>query len=401
MSEVHGEVARGFGGVKDAFAKNFDEHHDLGAAFSVYHRGKKVVDLWGGLADAETNRPWAKDSLQLVFSSTKGATAICANLLAERGELDMDASVTKYWPEFGAAGKVNIPVRYLLSHQVGLPWIPPLTLQESLTWEAPIRALEAQPPAWEPGTAHGYHLGTFGWLVGEVIHRITGKTPGTFFAEEVAAPLDLEFWIGLPESEEHRMTTVQSVDPRFDPLGDPESMTESQRNMIAASQQPDSLLSLSMQVLPPDTDPNSRAFHAHEQPAGNGITTARSLARMYASLVGDGVDGVRTLSEQTVKHASAEQAGGIDKVVAMPTRFGLGFVLNWPIAPGFPEYAALGGSLGNEGAFGHNGAGGSLGFADPVAGFSFAYVMNQMHVVTGGDDPRTLSLIKAIHEAIG
>ena len=144
MTEVQGEVARGFEGVKDAFANNFIEHADVGAAFSVYHRGEKVVDLWGGLADVETQRPWAEDTLQLVFSSTKGATAICANLLAQRGELDLDAPVVKYWPEFGAAGKENIPVRYLLSHQVGLPWIPPLTHEESLTWEAPIKALEAQ-----------------------------------------------------------------------------------------------------------------------------------------------------------------------------------------------------------------------------------------------------------------
>ena len=400
MTEVHGEVAPGFEGVKEAFTNNFDNHAELGAAFSLYYRGNKVVDLWGGIADTESQRPWAEDSLQCVFSSTKGATAICAHLLAQRGELDLDAPVVQYWPEFGAAGKENIPVRYLLSHQVGLPWIPPLTPEESFSWEAPIRALEAQHPAWEPGTAHGYHPGTYGWLVGEVIHRVSGKTPGTFFAEEVAGPLDLEFWIGLPEREEHRVTRVESIDPRFDPMGDPESMTEAQRNMIAASQVPDSLLTLAMSILPPETDPNSRAFRAHEQPAGNGITTARSLARMYASLIGEGVDGIRILDEQIVKRASTEQASGMDMVMAMPTRFGLGFVLNWPISTDFSEYIDLGGSLGNEGSFGHNGAGGSLGFADPVAGFSFGYVMNQMHVVTGGDDPRTLSLIKAVHEAI-
>jgi CubicO group peptidase (beta-lactamase class C family) len=400
MTEIQGEVARGFEGVKDAFANNFVAHADVGAAFSVYHRGEKVVDLWGGLADVETQRPWAEDTLQLVFSSTKGATAICANLLAQRGELDLDAPVVKYWPEFGAAGKENIPVRYLLSHQVGLPWIPPLTHEESLTWEAPIKALEAQPTAWEPGTKHGYHPGTFGWLVGEVIRRVTGKTAGTYFAEEVAGPLGLEFWFSLPESEEHRVTTVQSVDPRFDPLGDPESMTEAQRSMIAASQIPDSLLALSMSVLPPTTDPNSRDFHEKEQPAGSGITTARSMARMYASLIGNGVDGTRLLNDETVKRASTTQASGIDTVMALPTRFGLGFALNAPLAPDFPEYAALSGSLGNEGAFGHNGAGGSLGFADPDKDFSYAYVMNQMHVVTVGDDPRTLSLIKAVHESL-
>jgi CubicO group peptidase (beta-lactamase class C family) len=399
MSEIHGEVTPGFEGVKDAFANNFDQHADVGAAFSVYYRGEKVVDLWGGLADTETNKPWAQDSLQLIFSSTKGATALMANLLAQRGELDVDAPVAKYWPEFAAAGKENIPVRYLLSHQVGLPHIPPLTLEESYTWEAPIKRLEAQSPAWEPGTKHGYHPGTFGWLVGEVIHRITGKTPGTFMAEEVSGPLGLDFWIGLPESEEHRMTTVQSVDPRVDPL-DESTLNEAQRNMIATAQIPDSLLALSMSVLPPETDPNSRAFHASEQPAGSGITDARSLARMYASLIGDGVDGIRLLNDETMRRATTEQTSGIDAVMALPTRFGLGFALNVPIAVGFPEYSSLAGAMGNEGAFGHNGAGGSLGFADPTTGFSFGYVMNQMHMVTVGDDPRTLSLIKAVHQAI-
>lgn len=400
MTDVHGEVAPGFEGVWDAFANNFIEHADVGAAFCAYHHGEKVVDLWGGLADAETREPWTADHLQLIFSSTKGAAAVCANLLAERGELDMDAPVIRYWPAFGAAGKEKISVRQLISHQAGLPWIPPLTLEESFSWDAPIAALEAQPPAWKPGTAHGYHPGTIGWLVGELVRRITGKTLGTFFADEVAEPLDLEFWIGLPEREEHRVTTVQSVDPRFDPMGDPESMTEAQRNMISAAQDPDSLLTRSMSVLPPDTDPNSRLFHAHEQPAGSGITNARSLARMYASLIGDGVDGIRILNDETIARATTEQASGLDRVVAVQTRFGLGFQLNFPIAPGFAEYDSLDGALGNEGAFGHSGAGGSLGFADPVADYSFAYVMNQMHVVAGGDDPRTLSLIKAIHDAL-
>lgn len=400
MIEVYGEVARGFERVKDAFANNFVAHHDVGAAFSVYHRGQKVVDIWGGVADVETQRPWTEDSLQLIFSSTKGAAAVCANLLAQRGELDMDAPVAHYWPEFGAAGKENIPVRHLISHQAGLPWIPPLTLEEAFTWDAPIKALEAQPPAWEPGTAHGYHPGTVGWLIGEVVRRVSGKSLSTFFLEEVASPLELEFWIGLPESEEHRVTTVQSVDPRFDPTTDPENMTEAQRNMVLAAQDPDSLLARSMSVLPPETDPNSRDFHAHEQPAGSGIANARSLAKMYAALIGEGVNGIRLLNDETITKATTEQASGLDQVVAIQTRFGLGFQLNTPIAPRLSEFESLGGSLGNEGAFGHLGAGGSLGFADPKLGYSFAYVMNQMHVVAIGDDPRTLSLIKTIHEVL-
>ena len=400
MHEIDGEISPGFEKVKEEFAKNFTDRDDLGAAFSLYFKGEKVVDLWGGLADAESSKPWAEDSLQLIFSSTKGAAALCALILGQRGQLDFNAPVAEYWPEFAQAGKEAITVAMIMSHQGGLPHIPPLSFAESLTLDAPINALEKQQPAWEPGTAHGYHPGTYGWLIGEVIRRVSGKTPGTFMADEVSTPLGLDFWIGLPESEEHRMTTVQAVDPRFDPQGDPDTMTEAQRQMIAASQDPQSLLSLSMSVLPIETDPNSYAFHAQEQPAGNGITDARSLAKMYASMIGDGVDGIRLLNDDTIRMATTELASGIDKVVAVPTRFGMGFTLNNTIPPGFSEFSSLSGSLGSEGAFGHSGAGGSLGFADPTLDFAFAYVMNQMHMVAGGDDPRTLSLIKAVHESI-
>ena len=176
--------------MKDAFAANFEKHGDVGAAFSLYHRGVKVVDLWGGVADLETGRPWVEDSIALVFSSTKGATAICAHLLAQRGELDLDAAVAEYWPEFAAAGKQDIPVRWLLSHRVGLPVFDnPMTAEEYLAWEPPVKALAAQRPVWEPGTTHGYHAGSYGWLVGEVVRRISGKSVGTFFADEVAGPL--------------------------------------------------------------------------------------------------------------------------------------------------------------------------------------------------------------------
>ena len=204
---VQGHVEEGWGKVADAFRANFEGNPgEVGAACCVYADGRPVVDLWGGLADREANRPWNKDTIVAVASTTKGATAICAHLLVQRGELDLDAPVVKYWPEFGAAGKEQIPVRWLLSHQVGLPVIDgPLTFEEACAWDPVIRALEAQKPEWEPGTEHVYHSMTFGFLVGEIVRRITGKSLGTFFADEVAAPLGLSAWIGLPEEQEGRV----------------------------------------------------------------------------------------------------------------------------------------------------------------------------------------------------
>ena len=383
---IHGNVTPRFERVKDAFAANFEKQGEVGAAFSLYHRGEKVVDLWGGTADVETGRPWAEDSIVMVFSSTKGATAICAHLLAQRGELDLDAPVARYWPEFAAAGKQDIPVRWLLAHRVGLPVFDnPLTPEEFLAWTPPVEALAAQSPVWAPGTTHGYHSGSYGWLVGEVVRRVTGKTLGTFFADEVAGPLDLDFWIGLPESEESRVVPMIAIDLQDGGVSE-QALTERRRELLAASRDPDSLLARPATTAP--LDPNTRAFRAAENPAGNGIADARSLARMYASLIGDGVDGVRLLNEETVARASAEQSNGRDEVLQIQTRFGLGFELNLPH-----------GHLGQEGAFGHSGAGGSLGFADPKAEIAFGYVMNKMQLVAS-DDPRTLTLIAAVHESL-
>ena len=385
VAQIHGTVAPGFERVRDAFAANFEQHGDVGAAFSLYHRGVKVVDLWGGVADQETGRPWAEDSIVLVFSSTKGATAVCAHLLAQRGELDLDAPVAEYWPEFAAAGKQDIPVRWLLSHQVGLPVFDnPLTADEWLAWDPPVKALAAQSPVWEPGTTHGYHAGTYGWLVGEVVRRISGKSVGTFFADEVAGPLGLDFWIGLPESEESRVATMIGIELQ-DTAIDDQAQTEDRRVLLETARDPDSFLNRPSTTEP--VDMNTRAFRAAEIPAGNGVTDARSLARMYASLIGDGVDGIRMLNDETMARASAEATDGRDEVMRIRTRFGLGFSLN------------RNGSLGQEGAFGHGGAGGSLGFADPKAEIAFGYVMNKMQLVAS-DDPRTLGLIAAAHASL-
>ena len=381
---INGTVAPGFERVRDAFAENFELHGEVGAACSAYYRGNKVVDLWGGIADVATGRAWSEDTIIGVASSTKGATAICANLLAQEGELDMDAPVAYYWPEFAAAGKKDIPVRWLLSHRVGLPvFDKPITIEEYLSWEAPVKALAAQKPVWDPGTTHGYHAGTYGWLVGEVVRRISGKSLGRFFADEVAGPLGLDFWIGLPESEEDRVVQMIQLD-----LTDPniEAKGQRAREMLAAATKPKSYLTNPLTTTP--IDPSSRAYRAAEQPAGNGITDARSLARMYASLIGNGVDGVRLFTDETVRLASTEQSNGKDEVIGLRTRFGLGFYL-------FIE----GSNMIQEGVFGHGGAGGSLGFADPKAEIGFGYVMNKMQVVAD-DDPRTVGLVQAVHDSI-
>ena len=197
MTEIHGWTADGFEGVRDAFAGNFDNGSEVGAAFSAYHRGQKVVDLWGGVADQSTGRAWEEDSVVLVFSTTKGATAVCAHRLAQEGRLDVEAPVATYWPAFAAAGKQDMPVSYLLSHQAGLAWIDgTMTLDEALAWDPVVERLAAETPKWEPGTAHGYHATTYGWLVGEVVRQIDGRSLGTYFHDEVAGPLGLDFWIG-------------------------------------------------------------------------------------------------------------------------------------------------------------------------------------------------------------
>ncbi|TML37813.1 MAG: beta-lactamase family protein [Actinobacteria bacterium] len=390
MAEVQGEAARGFEAVRDAFSANFERHGEVGAAFSLYLEGRKVVDIWGGVADADAGRPWAEDTLQLVFSTTKGATAACAHLLAQRGELDLDAPVSQYWPEFKAEGKEQLPVRWLLSHRAGLPVIDrTLSPEEALAWDPVVEALAAQRPVWEPGTAHGYHALTYGWLVGEVVRRISGVSLGRFFAEEIAAPLGLEFWIGLPGEQEPRVSRLIEFAGLAQASAeiDLSSLPEEIRELAAAFLDPNSMSNRALNVTSPPLDYNSRGVHAAEVPAANGICTARSLARFYAGLIGE-VDGVRILSPETVAAATVEQSNGKDRVLIVPTRFGLGYFLPSSFSP-----------MAGPASFGHAGAGGSLGFADPETGVAFGYVMNKMQQNLAAD-PRTLTLIEAVKASI-
>jgi len=377
-AQVDGWVDPGFEGVRDAFVANFAEHGEVGAAVCVYVDGRPVVDLWGGVADRRRERRWAEDTVVPVFSSTKGVTAVAASLAIERGLLDPDAPVASTWPEFAASGKEAITVRQVLSHQAGLPLVEGrFTLDEALSWDPVVEALAAQAPLWPPGEQHGHHMRTYGWLVGELLRRASGRSPGRFVRDEVAEPLGLAIWIGLPEEAEPRVAQVvppqNSLRELLAPLGDTLLLARVFGN-------PSDLFDY-------DDMWNTRALHACELPSSNGIGDARSFARLYASLVGDGVGGRRLLRPETVDAATVEQVRGTDAVLGVETAFGLGFMLGASFGAANPPTC-----------FGHAGAGGSLAFADPATGVAFGYVMNDLRFDTG--DPRSEGLVRAVLAAV-
>lgn len=381
---VHGTVADGFEAVAETFIDNFADRNETGASTCVYVDGEVVVNIWGGAANHKTNAPWTPETATVVFSTTKGAAAICIAMLVEAGTLDYDEAVATYWPEFAANGKGDITVGQLMSHQAGLIYAdPPLALSEILQVTPVVEALGAQAPLWEPGTAHGYHALTYGWLAGELVRRTDGRTLGTFFADEVAGPLGLDFWIGLPEEEEFRVARQRGA-PR--PTG---AELELMRKIASPKTNGGKALLMSGAFMPVDgVDPfTTREVRASEIPAANGITNAASVARLYAATIGE-VDGVRLLSDGVVDQARAERVFGPDESLVLPTRFGYGFMLHCD------ELV-----LTQDGAFGHYGAGGSLGFADPAANVSFGYVMNQMG---GGiaSDQRAVALIAAMKSCL-
>jgi CubicO group peptidase (beta-lactamase class C family) len=392
-------VEPGFDVVRDAFAHNYARGRETGSALCVHVGGRKVVDIVGGTFDAEGTRPYTPDTLQLVFSSTKGATAVCANMLAQRGELDMDAPVTTYWPEFAAAGKEKVPVRYLLSHQVGVPAIDRrLSPEEMWAWDPVIDALAAQTPFWEPGTAHGYHALSYGHLVGEVVRRISGRSLGTFFAEEVARPLGIEFFIGLPAALEERVSPI--VGANFGPVaGEGGEGSGEAASGVAGGDYAKTLLARALNLGGAIRDPdwmNQPEWHAAELPGGNGITNATSLSRLYAALIGpvEGGPAEPLLTPAQVEKARTVLTFGQDQVflsagLPLEQEIGLGF---WRAGPATP--------FGGDGAFGHGGAGGSYGFADPEHGLAVGYVMNQMSMGVLGD-PRAHRIVEAIYASVG
>ena len=359
-----------------AFRANFDDGLEDGAAVCVYAGGRPVVDLFGGT--------FRRDSLAVVWSTTKGAMAIAVLLLAERGLLDLDRPVADYWPEFASGGKHAVPVRWLLTHQAGLAAVDASMTYDDFLAGAPMaRALAAQRPLWEPGTAFGYHAFTYGWLLGELVWRVTGMTAGSFFHEEIAGPLGLYFWIGLPEEEEARVVPIKPppLPAPSDPV-DPSAVAMRDRATLAHR--------IAVNPAFPPGSFNSRGLHAAEVPAASGITDARSLARLYAACVGE-VDGHgRLLSDETVDRARATQVRGPSIVEPHNEMHnGLGFMLPTEKVP-----------MAGEGSFGHDGAGGSLGFAHPERGIGFGYVMNQMGPYRPEGDTRTRRLCTALRACL-
>jgi CubicO group peptidase (beta-lactamase class C family) len=370
---ISGYCEPGYGAVADAFRANFERGLEVGAACAVYVDGRPVVDLWGGLADARTGRPWVESTPACVFSVTKALVAMLAYRLVEAGQLDLDAPVATYWPEFAGAGKGAITVRQVMSHRAGLPLIESrLTFDEVLAWDPPVRSLAAQAPLWEPGTAHMYHAWTYGWLVGELVRRITGLTPGQFWRHEFGEPLGLQTWIGLPESE---MDSVARTELPRDMADRPplEPMAERAGTINGAIPFPG---------VGPDMTFNLPAIRRAELPGGNGISTARSVAKAFAACIGE-VDGMRLLSDASLDDALIERSAGREWNEAPDEdgpRWGTGFMLASP-----PWQPMLG-----PRSFGHSGAGGQLAFADPDRGLAFAYVANQMGPL---DDMRAKDIV--------
>lgn len=397
MSEIRGSVEAGYEPVREAFERNFVENGDIGAGFCLYVDGAKVVDLTGGVRDTD-GTAYDDTTLQLVFSSTKGVTATCAHLLAQRGELDLDAPVADYWPEFSAAGKADIPVRWLLSHQAGLVDVDrAMTVEEALDWTTICDALAASPPLWEPGTGYGYHAVTYGWLVGEVVRRVAGVDFGEFVRREISEPLGLDLWVGLPDEEQHRVSPLINSGmpglPTPEPAGDADSQTDAPSlvGMLDMLLGEGNLLGRALTApggaFADDQVWNEARVRSAQIPAANGVTNAASLARMYAALVSE-VDGVRLLDADTLERAIAPQVSGPSTVPLLDIPFALGFMTHSPLSP-----------LLDGRSFGHYGAGGSLGFADPDRRVAGAYVMNAAQLAIAGD-ARTLGLLAAVDQVV-
>ncbi|KAA0930782.1 serine hydrolase domain-containing protein [Streptomyces apricus] len=387
--DVNGTVAEGFEPVRAAFVRNFEVLGDRGAAVAVYRDGHKVVDLWAGTKDVDGSgtEPWARGTAQLVRSATKGVAAAALLLLHQRGLLDLDAPVGEYWPGFKAAGKERVLVRHVLSHRAGLPVLDhPLTPGESLD---PLRGAEAvarQAPVWEPGTDHGYHALTYGWLTGELVRRITGAGIGDWTAREIAGPAGADLWIGLPQREAHRVGRVSRIET---PPADGALRARPKRSVTAAYEDPSSLTRRAFAAISPFPDQNDPAYRAAALPATNGIATADGLARFYASLIGEVEGGgARLFTPQTLSAARTEESAGPDRVLVVNTRFGLGYMLHGSASPFL-----------SPGSFGHPGRGGSLGFADPESATAFAYVTNGFRKTVTAD-PRAQALVRAVRGAV-
>ncbi|HLQ53705.1 MAG TPA: serine hydrolase domain-containing protein [Streptosporangiaceae bacterium] len=393
---VNGTVLDGFEAVRDAFGQA-QADDEGGAQLAVCHQGQLVVDLWTG-QDVTGGRPYTGDSISILMSVSKGMTATCVHLLGQRGLLDVDVPVARYWPEFAANGKQHVTVRHLLTHSAGLFGFPVearIGPRELLDWDRCITVLAAMAPLWEPGTAFAYHALTFGYLLGEVVHRIVGRTVGQFFAEEIAKPLSLDLWIGLPETEEHRVADQFSSLPEADPQQTRDQLQAlgiDTANPVVVTMLASSSLGgeEAMRLL------NSKDGHAAEVPSANGIGTARSLAKLYAALIGE-VDGVRLLQPGTVERVRMAQTDGMtapEPLAAIPQQFPLRFALGY-------EAPRTGSPLFGDSCFGHAGLGGRLAFADPATGAGVGYTCtNSRWNYAEGPDARWLPWTAALRDAL-
>ena len=377
---IEGFCDERFAGVRDALIENFRAHGELGAAVAVTVEGRPVVDVWAGWMDRECTRPWRQDTLVDVFSVGKAMATICVLRLVERGQIDLDAPVSRYWPEFAAAGKRDVTVRMLLSHRAGLPAVRRnLPAQSIYDWDPMVEALAAEEPWWEPGSTHGYHVNTFGFLTGELVRRVSGASIGAFFRREVAQPLSADFHFGLDARHDARTADylfggeasgfVEGVEERL-----PDEPDEERRFLMSR-----------VYLNPPELSGlgtvNTRAWRAAEIPSANGHSTARGITRVYSALD-------ELLRPATLAEAISPHSAGMDLVLGRPSRFGLGFQLTQRERPLGP----------NPRSFGHFGAGGSLGFADLDARLAFAYVMNRSG--PRWQNPRNRALIDAVYACL-
>ncbi|HTP77947.1 MAG TPA: serine hydrolase domain-containing protein [Rhizomicrobium sp.] len=369
---IHGFAQDRFAGAKKAFEANFASGADVGASCCATVDGETVVDLWGGYADAARTRPWEKDTIINVYSTTKTMAALTALLLADRGEIDFDAPVARYWPEFAANGKADVKVSHLMSHASGLSgWKEPIRAEDLYDWEKCTSLLAAQAPFWNPGTASGYHALTQGYLVGEVVRRVAGRSIGTVFRDEIARPIGADFHIGLPASEDARVADL--IPPEAGTAVADTAQSEIQRNMATN----------------PGVDvgaTRTRAWRGAEIPAAGGTGNARSIAEIHAILANGGVaKGKRIMSEAGCRKALEPQISGTDLVLNVPVTFGLGFGLPGGMLP-----------LPSANSMFWGGYGGSLAIIDFDKRTTFGYAMNRMVGTTTGD-PRAFSIVMDLY----
>lgn len=381
MADVQGACDDRFTGLREVFASQIASGEDLGASLALTIDGEALVDLWGGWSDQDQTVPWERDTIVNVWSTTKTMTNLCALVLADRGQLDVYEKVATYWPEFEANGKQDIEVRHLLAHTSGVSaWAQPVVMDDIFDREASTAKLAAQEPWWEPGTASGYHALNQGHLVGEVVRRVDGRTLGRFFADEVAGPLGADFHIGLDPSEFGRVSDV--IPPP--PIADAFDLETIDLDSPAVKTLTGPLVDASVA--------NSAAWRQAEIGAANGHSNARAVARIQAVVANGGeLDGVRLLSPETIGLIFDEQAHGVDLVLGLPLRFGIGY--------GLPEAETLPYLPGDPGICFWGGYGGSMIIVDTERKMTLAYMMNRMNAGIIGS-PRSAALIEATYEAL-